>query len=374
MLPYYGGPHSPHSPMQFPTFSLRPLVFLPLLAAMLAIAACTSRNTSTATQQPPSPTIHTPAFCADTAMAYVIAQCAFGPRVPGTPAHATCADWIAARFTAHGAHVINHTTTVNGYDSHSLPCRNIMARINPDAPARILITAHYDSRAWADNDPDEARHHDPVLAANDGASGIAVMLELARAIASTAIPDTVATVPDDSLSGITSPVIGIDFICFDVEDQGHPQWADDYDEEADESGFWCLGSRAWAEEAFNRGYTARFAINLDMVGGRGARFCQEGYSRRYAPAIVDLVWRTAADLGHADLFPATISGYVMDDHVPVMQLAEIPAIDIIPNVEGQRSSFGQTWHTVADTPENIDPNVLAAVGQTLLRVIYQIAY
>lgn len=321
--------------------------FLTLLAP-----GCTSRPSRT----PEAVTVHVsvPPFSADTAMQYIITQCDFGPRVPATAAHDACAEWIAAQFAAHGASVINHSTSVTGYDGTALPCRNIMARVNADATARILITAHYDSRAWADNDPDEARHRDPVPAANDGASGIAVMLELAR-------------VMQDSL-----PAIGVDFVCFDVEDQGHPQWADDYDEEADEAGFWCLGSRAWAEEAFNRGYTARFAINLDMVGGRGARFCQESYSRRYAASIVDLVWRTAAAQGHGDLFPATVGGYVMDDHVPVMQLARIPAIDIIPNVDGQRSSFGDTWHTLADTPDAIDPDVLAAVGETLLNVVYSL--
>lgn len=320
---------------------------LPLLMTW----ACTGTRTPSAANDA-TPLAEAPQFCADTAFAYICAQCDFGPRVPGSQAHTACGDWIRQQFEAAGAATGEHRTTVRAYDGTQTPCRNIMAHVNPDAQTRILITAHWDSRAWADNDPADANHRTPVLAANDGASGVAVMLEMAR------------------LMSAAPPAIGVDFVCFDVEDQGHPQWAEDYDEEADETGFWCLGSRAWAEEAFDRGYSARFAVNLDMVGGRGARFCVEGYSARNARAVVDLVWNTAARLGHSSLFPATNSGYVMDDHVPLIQLARIPAIDIIPNVEGARSSFGPTWHTTADTPENIDPDVLAAVGQTLLQVIY----
>ena len=331
------------------------------LTACLSLASCGGQTKGKASTADTIALAPCPSFSADSAMAYVAAQCAFGPRVPGTAAHDSCADWIARRFADNGAYVINHTTTVKGYDATLLPCRNIMARINPTATPRILITAHYDSRAWADNDPDPANHRQPVMAANDGASGIAVMLEMARTITNT-----------HTAAANTPQAPAIDFVCFDVEDQGHPQWDESYDDEADEAGFWCLGSRAWAEEAFSRGYTARFAINLDMVGGRGARFCREGYSQRHAPTIVDLVWRTAAALGHAHLFADATGGYVMDDHVPVMQLAGIPAIDIIPNVEGQRSSFGDTWHTAADTPDAIDPAVLAAVGQTVLATIYSL--
>ena len=290
----------------------------------------------------------TPIFVADSGMAYIQAQCAFGPRVPGSAAHEACADWIVKQFQAFGAEVSEVRATLNGYDGQPLPCRNIQARLNPDSADRILVTAHWDSRAWADNDPDAGNHHTPVMAANDGASGVAVMLELARQIAQTGLS------------------YGVDFVCFDLEDQGVPQWADD---ESGES-YWCLGSHYWAQEAFSVGYRARYAINLDMVGGRGARFLKEGFSMQYAKPIVEIIWQLADQLGFSDRFVQRAGGYVTDDHLPVNRIAHIPSVDIIPSVDSADSSFGPTWHTTQDTPENIDPEVLRAVGQTLLQLIY----
>ena len=289
-----------------------------------------------------------PAFVADSAMAYVEAQCAFGPRVPGSQAHEACADWLVGKFQSFGAEVSEVRTTLNGYDGQPMTCRNIQARLFPDAIDRILITAHWDSRAWADNDPDDARHHTPVPAANDGASGVAVMLEMARTIAATGLS------------------YGIDFVCFDLEDQGTPEWAEDTGEES----FWCLGSRYWAQQAAAIGYRPRYGVNLDMVGGRGARFAQEGFSRQYAKPVVDMVWHLGIQLGFGEYFVLKDAGYVTDDHLPVNRIAYIPCIDIIPSVEGASSSFGPTWHTLSDTPENIDPAVMQAVGQTLLQLIY----
>lgn len=326
------------------------LLFLPV---MLLIMACTGSKTHEPSASDKVDTlVATPAFNGDSAFAFVVAQCDFGPRVPGSTAHDACAEWIKQQFASFGMLVTEHQATVRGYDGAQMLCRNIISRMNHDASSRILITAHWDSRAWADNDPDPDNHHSPVMAANDGASGVAVMLEMARVM---------ATMP---------PATGVDFVCFDVEDQGRPQWADAGDDD-DNADFWCLGSRAWAESAYAEGYTARFAINLDMVGGRDARFAREGYSLRQAASVVELIWTTASRLGHSMLFTSSTGGYVMDDHVSVSQLAGIPAADIIPNVDYQRSSFGRTWHTIDDTPENIDPRVMAAVGETLLQIIYR---
>lgn len=288
-----------------------------------------------------------PTFVADSAMVYVQAQCAFGPRVPGTAAHQACGDWMVKKFQEIGAEVSEERTTLNGYDGQPMPCRNIQARLNPEAADRILITAHWDSRAWADNDPQAENHHTPVMAANDGASGIAVMLEMARVIAETGLN------------------YGIDFVCFDLEDQGTPQWAEDTEES-----YWCLGSRYWAQEALALGYHARFGVNLDMVGGRGARFAMEGFSKQYAKPIVDMIWHLAVQLGFGDYFVLRDGGFVTDDHLSVNRILHTPCVDIIPCVEGASSSFGPTWHTVNDTPENIDPGALKAVGQTLLQLIY----
>lgn len=296
-----------------------------------------------------------PEFVADSAMSYIKAQCEFGARVPGSAAHEACGNWIVAKFKELGATVGEQRTELRGYDGQLMPCRNISASVGPEQTDRILITAHWDSRAWADNDADAANHRQPVMAANDGASGVAVMLELARAMTTQELN------------------YGVDFVCFDLEDQGTPQWAEPEEadaELADEGDYWCLGSRYWAEQAYATGYSARYAINLDMVGGRGARFEMEGFSVYYASPLVNMVWHLAEQLGYGDYFPIRKAGYVTDDHVPVNQLARIPAIDIIPHQNDGDSSFGPTWHTVNDTPENIDPAVLKAVGQTLLQLLY----
>ena len=306
-----------------------------IAATTTLLASCNGRTQKT--EGPDTIAIApAPEFSADSAMSYIQAQCSFGPRVPGSAAHDACGDWIAAKFRQLGATVAEQRTQLRGYDGQLLPCRNITASMFPEHADRILITAHWDSRAWADNDPDEANHRKPVMAANDGASGVAVMMEIARALTSQEL------------------VCGVDFVCFDLEDQGTPQWAEAQmsdDELVDEGDYWCLGSRYWAETAFATGYTARYGINLDMVGGRGARFEMESYSMYYATPLVNMVWHLADQLGYGEYFPLHQSG-------------------IIPHQQDGRSSFGPTWHTVNDTPEAIDPAVLKAVGQTLLQLLY----
>jgi hypothetical protein len=321
---------------------------------LLLMTACTGR-TKQGTGADTIALSPAPEFMADSAMSYIEAQCAFGPRTPGSSAHEACGNWIVRRFQQLGAEVNEQRTELRGYDGQLLPCRNISARLNPEATDRVLLTAHWDSRAWADNDPDKANHKTPVMAANDGASGVAVMLEIARAMTTQQLD------------------CGVDFVCFDLEDQGTPQWAEPDDsnpEIIDEGDYWCLGSRYWAEAAFASGYTARYAINLDMVGGRGARFQMEAFSLHYASPLVNMIWHLAEQIGYGDYFPLRKSGYVTDDHLPINQLARIPAVDIIPHHSDGRSSFGPTWHTVHDTPDAIDPSVLKAVGQTLLQLLY----
>ena len=320
-----------------------------VLSASLLLPSCTGK-TARSTFADTISLATAPVFMADSAMNSIIRQCAFGARVPGSAAHEACGDWIVQQFQQYGAVVTEQRTQLAGYDGHQLPCRNIMASVNPEAIDRVLITAHWDSRAWADNDREKSNHHTPVLAANDGASGVAVMLEMARVI------------PQQELD------FGVDFVCFDLEDQGVPQWAEEDDD--DVFNYWCLGSRHWANEAYATGYSARYAINLDMVGGRGARFQMESFSQQFASPLVNMVWHLAAQLGYGDFFPLRRGGYVTDDHVSVSQFARIPAIDIVPHVSDSHSSFGPTWHTVDDTPENIDPAVLKAVGQTLLQLLY----
>ena len=296
-----------------------------------------------------------PSFNADSAYAFTKAQCDFGPRDMNSRGHDLCGEWIVSKFKEYGCKVTTQTETLAGYDGTKLRSRNIMASINPEATTRILLCAHWDSRPWADNDPDSANWRKPILAANDAASGVAVMLELARIIGKS---------KDEKAF---NKQLGIDFVCFDAEDWGTPQWAD----VADNADSWALGAQYWSKN-LPQGYEARYGILLDMVGGVGAKFYREGMSMQYAPEIVKKVWRAAREVGFGSYFPKEDGGVITDDHVPVNQFAKIPTIDIIPYyADCQQSSFGPTWHTLADNMENIDKNTLKAVGQTLVQVIYK---
>lgn len=290
-----------------------------------------------------------PQFDADSALQYIREQCAFGPRVPGSKASTRCGDYIVAQFQKYGLAVSEQEADVTLYDGSTLPARNIMARLNTDNPDRILLCTHWDSRPWADHDANPKNHRKPVPAANDGASGVAVLLELSRLLQAQPVP------------------LGIDFVCFDTEDLGAPEWEELEDEQTDS---WCLGSKVWAEKAQAEGYRARYGILLDMVGGRGSTFSREMLSRRYADPVVDLVWRLGRQIGYGHYFPIRDGGYLVDDHLNVNQTAHVPCIDIVPYFTDGPSSFGPTWHTLNDTPENIDTNVLKAVGQTLAQLIY----
>ncbi len=320
------------------------------LAALL-MAACGNTKKSTvetaATMLPVGPT-----FVADSAYAFCQQQCDFGPRTMNSEAHDRCGEWIAQKFRDYGMEVTLQQADLRGYDGTMLKSTNIIAKYRPEQTERILLCAHWDSRPWADNDPDEANHHKPVMAANDGASGVAVMLEVARLISS----DTLA--------------VGVDFVCFDAEDWGTPQWADSEGSDADT---WALGAQYWAENyaLHPLPFTIRYGILLDMVGGQGAKFYQEQVSKYYAPDVVRKVWAAAEAVGYGSLFPKDEGHGITDDHVPVNQKAKIPCIDIIPYYpDCDASGFGPTWHTVNDDMLHIDRNTLQAVGQTMIQVLF----
>lgn len=296
-----------------------------------------------------------PAFNADSAYAFTKAQCDFGPRNMNSRGHDLCGEWIVNKFREYGCKVTTQRANLTGYDGTTLRSCNIMASINPEATTRILLCAHWDSRPWADNDPDQSNWKKPIIAANDAASGVAVMLELARII------------NNGKAEKALRPQLGVDFVCFDAEDWGTPQWAD----VPDDADSWALGAQYWSKN-LPQGYEARYGILLDMVGGVGAQFFQEGISLQYAPEIVKKVWRSAREVGFGSYFPKRMGGMVTDDHVPVNRYAKIPTIDIIPFYpDCKQSGFGPTWHTLADNMENIDRNTLRAVGQTLVQVIYK---
>ncbi|MBR3081076.1 MAG: M28 family peptidase [Prevotella sp.] len=293
-------------------------------------------------------------FNVDSAYAFCAAQCDFGPRIMNSEAHERCAQWIQQKFQQYGYRVTLQQADLKGYDGTILHSSNIIAT-SPKALAqtestqalRLLLCAHWDSRPWADNDPDSANWRKPVMAANDGASGVAVMLELARL-----------------LHQYDSARVAVDFICFDAEDWGVPQWSDEVDADS-----WALGAQYWASNYQGKDY--QYGILLDMVGGQGAKFYQELSSMHYAKNIVEKVWQAANAAGYGSFFPAKDGSYITDDHIPVNEKAGIPCIDIINHFpDCEQSSFGPTWHTVNDDMQHIDRNTLQAVGQTLVQIIY----
>lgn len=290
-------------------------------------------------------------FSADSAYAFCAAQCQYGPRTMNSEAHEKCGEWIAEKFRQYGCEVELQRADLKGYDGTILKSTNIIAKSQKQTTGpRILICAHWDSRPWADNDPDSANWRKPVMAANDGASGVAVMLEIARLLQQ-----------NDSVG------VAVDFVCFDAEDWGMPQWESDSDADS-----WALGAQYWAancpKEIAN---SYQYGILLDMVGGQSARFYQEYFSMKYARNIVEKVWQAASAAGYGSYFPAKDGGGVTDDHLPVNEKAGIPCIDIINHYpDCEQSNFGPTWHTINDDMQHIDKNTLQAVGQTLIQLLF----
>ena len=263
-------------------------------------------------------------------------QCEFGPRVPGTTAHARCAEWLLTTLQASCDTVILQTGTVQTATEGQLGIKNIIGVINPEASQRLLLLAHWDTRPWADNDPDEANHTKPVMGANDGASGVGVLLQLAKQL---------------KQAGTS---LGVDILLVDAEDMG----VDDNEES------WALGTQYWAQHPHVEGYKPLFGILLDMVGSSDATFTREYYSTQYAGGFVDLVWKNAA----GSHFINAQGGAVTDDHIFVNR-AGIPCIDIIDMRSDSDTGFCPEWHTIGDTMDAIDAATLSEVGQTLLNVI-----
>jgi hypothetical protein len=282
-----------------------------------------------------------PAFSGSRAFALLERQVAFGPRVPGTRAHAECLQFFLDHFDSLGIATERQEFTLPGYDGETLPLTNVIARINPGASRRVLLAAHWDSRPWADYDPDPDRQLLPVHGANDGASGVAVLLHAAEVLAE------------------NPPPIGVDIVLFDGEDYGR---------ENDESMF-LLGSRYFSV-TFD-GTPPVFGILLDLVGDRDARFPREAFSRQYAGDVLDMVWDAARMLG-LSRFTQEEHSPVLDDHVPLNTVAGIKTINIIDAAlvgHDASSPRRQYWHTRDDLPAQCDPAPLEDVGTLLMYII-----
>lgn len=312
--------------------------------ASLLVGACSGGKVRAALESESVQFEERDSFSADSAFAFVERQVAFGPRVPGTPAHGECAAWLVEQLRAFGADTVMITgSDVTAFDGTVLPVKNIVARFKGAGKGRpVLLAAHYDTRPWADEDPDEAARELPFDGANDGASGVGVILEIARNI------------------GIEPAAVPVEILLTDVEDYGSTGFDDS----------WCLGARQFAQTAvYDHSSRPRWGILLDMVGSRDARFSREYFSTRIAPQVVSKVWDMAGNLGLRNRFPTATGGAITDDHLPLSAVG-IPTIDIIENDNPLTGSFPPTWHTRADNLENIDPATLSDVGRTVLNVIY----
>lgn len=287
-----------------------------------------------------------PVFVKDSAFQYVKSQTDFGPRTPGGPAHKLCGDWIVAKAKSFGAKVTEQTFPSQTFSGIKFQARNIIASFNESSKQRVLLAAHWDSRFVSDQDSIISKKNTPVMGADDGASGVGVLLEIGRQLQANPIPN-----------------LGIDLIFFDAEDQGGESDVDDV------SATWCLGSQYWARNKHVAGYQAKFGILLDMVGARAPRFTKEAVSMRYAPAIMDKVWALAQKMGYGNYFVNETSPGITDDHYFINFIARIPTIDIINRPANDK--FVAHWHTTHDVIANIEPESLRATGQVVLAVVYR---
>lgn len=322
-------------------------VWVACLYLTLGLMACKDEPKQPAPPEPtttaPTKTLRIPAFNADSAYTFIERQVDFGPRVMGSPGHAACKAWLAEQFRAAGAKVITQDFSAKVYTGQTFAATNIIAQFNPEVSDRILLAAHWDTRHIADGPLSDSRQEEPILGADDGGSGVAVLLELARQLQA-------------------QPVgIGVDIVLFDAEDYGESGGASDT---------YCLGSQYWSRN-IHTPYKHRYGILLDMVGAKGAQFPVEGFSWQYAQPVVQKVWTLAKAMGKGNYFLNQGGGNITDDHYFVNTIAKIPMIDIIHlNVSNNRG-FGAHWHTHNDNMDIIDKNTLRAVGQVVTAVVYR---
>lgn len=281
-----------------------------------------------------------PVFDADSAYYFVKKQVDFGPRVTNSEAHKKCGDWMVSELKKYADNVIEQKTQIANFDGKKLNVRNIIAEFNPTATKRIMLCAHWDSRPYADQEKTDSDK--PILGANDGASGVGVLMQIAQ---------TLKKLP---------PTVGVDLILFDAEDLGKSEHENSY----------CLGSQYWSTNLHKPGYKAEYGILLDMVGAAGAKFAWEQVSMEAAQPVLTHVWGVAGALGYSDYFIYYQKSGIIDDHYYVNKNARIPTIDIIHYDANTPSGFPGHWHTLQDNMNVIDRNTLKAVGQTLLEVIY----
>ena len=317
-----------------------------IISTLLIIGCSTEPQQKTKAISKPKVKIEVPTFNADSAYAFVAKQVSFGPRVISSKGWKNCAIWLEKKFKTYTSTVIVQQAPITTYDGKNHTLKNIIASFSPEKNNRVVLFAHWDSRHIADHDT--KNQNEPILGANDGGSGVGVLIELARQFS------------------IKNPKIGVDIILFDAEDYGQPE----------NSVFpvmqdsWCLGSQYWSNNPHKPNYFAQYGILLDMVGAKEATFRHEQISFYYASNILQKVWRKASRLGFGNHFVFESANQILDDHYYVNTITGIPTIDIIEYDPATESNFNKHWHTHKDDMDNIDKSTLNAVGQTLLEVIY----
>lgn len=312
-----------------------------LISLSLILISCNNKNQIREEKKEVFSSAHVPEFNPDSAYQYVEKQVQFGPRVPNTPNHAACAEYLVQKLQSFNAEVSTQEFQAEAFNGKKLDLTNIIGSFKPENPKRILLAAHWDTRPFTDRD--SLNSDQPGLGANDGGSGVGVLLEVAR-----------------TLSLDSNYNVGVDIIFFDGEDYG--------DTAANNKDTWCLGSQYWARNKHKPNYAAYYGILLDMVGAKGAEFPKEGFSVRYAREVVNNVWEAGYQLGYGNYFIDELHGSITDDHRYVNEIAKFPMIDIIEL--HPEKGFGDYWHTHKDDMSVIDKNTLKAVGQTVLYVLY----
>ena len=283
-----------------------------------------------------------PRFNSSTAYHFVAKQVEFGPRVPNTEAHQATKKWLVSQLKKHGAKVIEQDFVATAYTEEKLNSTNIIGQYNPQAKERIILAAHWDCRHITDKDPDETKRDLPVDGADDGASGVGVLLEIARHLEK--LPD----------------YMGVDIIFFDAEDYGTPTKTDTYG----------LGAQYWSKNPHVKNYKAKYGILLDMVGGQNAHFRKELYSMQYALELTNKVWKLAGEMGRGAYFLDELGEGIADDHYFVNRIAGIPMIDIINLPKDSEQTFVKHHHTTYDNMSRIDKKTLWTVGQVVLAVVF----
>ena len=273
-----------------------------------------------------------PAFNPESAWKYLIAQCDFGPRNPGSDGHRKCGDFLVAELRKYAESVQEQPFTFRDTRlKKTYNMRNIIADFGTQDAPKIILCAHWDTRPWSDMDPNPANRGKPILGANDGASGVAALLEMARLFAE------------------YSPPVPIRIIFFDGEDYGRANEIWDY----------LLGSKHFAQSADPAEY--KYAVLLDLIGDEDLEIKREYNSFQYCRELQDKIWKIARKVG-SHQFSSRLTIPIIDDHLPLIEIG-IPAVDII-------DFEYQYWHTQQDTPEHCRKESLEAVGKVLVELIY----